>query len=85
LNGKRSELVFGELKAVALRLFEVREFNAVTVQDIAAEAKISVRTFYRYLPAKEDVLHVAAAVLFRNGLPLRSRGSTTSHESLIAN
>jgi AcrR family transcriptional regulator len=58
LNEKRSELMFGELEAVALRLFEERGFNTVTVQDIAADAKISVRTFYRYFPAKEDVLQV---------------------------
>jgi AcrR family transcriptional regulator len=58
LNEKRSELMFGELEAVALRLFEEHGFNAVTVQDIAAEANISVRTFYRYFPAKEDVLQV---------------------------
>jgi len=51
LNEKRSELMFGELEAVALRLFEERGFNSVTVQDIAADAKISVRTFYRYFPA----------------------------------
>ena len=58
LNEKRSELMFGELEAVALRLFEEHGFNAVTVQAIASEAKISVRTFYRYFPAKEDVLQV---------------------------
>jgi AcrR family transcriptional regulator len=58
LNEKRSELMFGEVEAVALRLFEEHGFNTVTVQDIATEAKISVRTFYRYFPAKEDVLQV---------------------------
>jgi AcrR family transcriptional regulator len=58
LKEKRSELMVGELEAVALRLFEERGFNTVTVQDIAAEAQISVRTFYRYFPAKEDVLQL---------------------------
>ncbi len=55
---KRSEMMLSELEAVALRLFDERGFNDVTVQDIADEAQISVRTFYRYCPAKEDVLQL---------------------------
>ena len=58
LRVKRSEMMVTELEAVALRLFEARGFDAVTVDDIASEAHISVRTFYRYFPAKEDVLQV---------------------------
>ena len=57
LRAKRSEMMVAELESVALRLFEQRGFNEVTVEEIAAEAGISVRTFYRYFPAKEDVLH----------------------------
>jgi AcrR family transcriptional regulator len=58
MRAKRSELMLSELEDVALRLFEERGFHAVTVDEIAAAAHISVRTFYRYFPAKEDVLQV---------------------------
>lgn len=58
MRAKRSELMMLELEAVALRLFEERGFDAVTVEEIASAAHISERTFYRYFPAKEDVLQV---------------------------
>jgi AcrR family transcriptional regulator len=57
LSRERSEKMTTQLEAVALRLFEERGFD-VTVDEIATEARISVRTFYRYFPAKEDVLQV---------------------------
>src|SRR5439155_8600095 len=58
LRRKRAEMMVSEVEAVALRLFEQRGFDAVTVDDVASEARISVRTFYRYFPAKDDVLQV---------------------------
>jgi TetR/AcrR family transcriptional regulator, regulator of mycofactocin system len=58
LRAKRSEMMAAELEAIALRLFEERGFDAVTVDEIASVAHISVRTFYRYFSAKDDVLQV---------------------------
>jgi AcrR family transcriptional regulator len=58
LRLKRSEMMLSELEAVALRLFEERRFDSVTVEEIAARAHISVRTFYRYFAAKDDVLQL---------------------------
>jgi AcrR family transcriptional regulator len=55
---KRSELMVSELEAVALVMFEQHGFSGVNVEEIAAQARISTRTFYRYFPTKEDVLQV---------------------------
>jgi len=56
LRAKHSEMMAAELESVAVRLFEQHGFAEVTVEDIASEAQISARTFYRYFPSKEDVL-----------------------------
>jgi len=44
------------LEAVALELFAVRGFDAVTVDDLAAAGGVGRRTFFRYFPTKLDVV-----------------------------
>jgi AcrR family transcriptional regulator len=70
-------MMIAEVESVALELFERSGFEGVTVEEIATTAQISPRTFYRYFPAKEDVLQVRIdrwAAALREALATRPVG-----------
>jgi AcrR family transcriptional regulator len=53
---RRRRRIRDELEAIALEQFAATSIDEVTVEQIAAAAGISVRTFFRYFATKEDVL-----------------------------
>ncbi|MDI6101253.1 TetR family transcriptional regulator [Actinoplanes sp. NEAU-A12] len=48
--------VHGEITRTAMELFLTRGFDATTIDEIAAAAGISRRSFFRYFGTKEDVV-----------------------------
>jgi len=53
--GRTPSTTHADLSHLALRMFMERGFDATTVDDIAREAGIGRRTFFRYFPSKNDV------------------------------
>ncbi|MGW1598284.1 acyl-CoA-like ligand-binding transcription factor [Streptomyces sp. NPDC002343] len=56
LAQRKRQLVADELTQAALGLLARGGFDAVTVDEIAAAAGVSKRTFFRYFASKEDVV-----------------------------
>ena len=56
LSERRRRLLRDELGRVAIRLFVEHGFDSVTVDDIAAAAGTSPRTFFRYFATKDEVV-----------------------------
>jgi AcrR family transcriptional regulator len=56
ISERKRRAVRTELSEVALQLLTDRDFESVTVDEIAAAAGVSRRTFFRYFASKEDVV-----------------------------
>ncbi len=56
LSERRRRLLRDEVGRVAIRLFAEHGFDTVTVDDIAAAAGTSPRTFFRYFATKDEVV-----------------------------
>jgi AcrR family transcriptional regulator len=56
LQERKRRAVRAELSDVALRLLTDRDFESVTIDEMAAAAGVSRRTFFRYFTSKEDVV-----------------------------
>ncbi|OBI37604.1 TetR family transcriptional regulator [Mycobacterium colombiense] len=56
LRDRRRAELLSQIQRTAHRLFAERGFEAVTTEDIAAAAGISISTYFRYAPTKEGLL-----------------------------
>lgn len=61
----RSDGTADRLAKAALDLFDLKGFDATTVDEIVAVANVSRRTFFRYFPRKESVILVEQAFIHR--------------------
>lgn len=56
LRDRRRAELLSQIQRTAHRLFAKRGFEAVTTEDIAAAAGVSISTYFRYAPTKEGLL-----------------------------
>src|SRR5437588_13131452 len=56
ISERKRRAVRAELSEVALELLIDRDFESVTVDEIASAVGVSRRTFFRYFASKEDVV-----------------------------
>jgi AcrR family transcriptional regulator len=86
LRDRQRAQVRADIRRAAFRLFIERGYDAVTTEEIAAAAGVSPRTFFRHVPAKEDVLlapvrHGGAAIVSL----LEQRPATESPDVALVN
>jgi AcrR family transcriptional regulator len=68
LRERQRAQIRADIRRAAFRLFVDRGYDAVTTEEIAAAAGVSPRTFFRHVPAKEELLlapvrHGGAAIV----------------------
>lgn len=68
LRDRQRAQIRADIRRAAFRLFVEHGYDAVTTDKIAAAAGVSPRTFFRYVPTKEEVLlapvrHGGAAIV----------------------
>jgi AcrR family transcriptional regulator len=56
LRDRRRAELLSQIQGTAYQLFAERGFDAVTTEDIAAAAGISISTYFRHAPTKEGLL-----------------------------
>jgi AcrR family transcriptional regulator len=56
LRERRRRQTSADIRGAAVRLVRERGFDKVTIDEICAEAGISVRTFFNYFPNKESAI-----------------------------
>src|SRR5689334_16979786 len=56
----------GRLREAAMRLYVERGYEQTTVADIAAEAGLTARTFFRHFADKREVLFAGSEILLAN-------------------
>jgi AcrR family transcriptional regulator len=61
LREQRRERTAREIQQAAMSLFAARGYDGVTVEDIAHEAGVSERTFFRYFASKDHLLVAEAS------------------------
>jgi AcrR family transcriptional regulator len=72
LSERKLRVTRDALVEAALELFSLHGYDETTVEEIAAAAGVSPRTFFRHFPTKQDVFfvdHPADVAAFRDSLP----------------
>ncbi len=79
LTARRKLETRQEIAGAALALFLRDGFDSVGAEEIAAQAGVSLRTFYRYFPSKDEVLApIVAAGTAQLSRAIAARPSTES-------